>query len=185
MKKNILIAAVAALTLAFAACQKEDIVTPGNNVNPGTENPNGPMVKSTEDLHGTEWSYTVTYTELINSLLGTDIPCMEEIEDETYVFGLNFDGEFAHFSFPENIVAVAGEEGMMEQISSVSYTYSYDGTTHTGYLDGVAENEEGEEVPAQLQFTYDDATDVITFNLDMFYAEDGTPVTLTLNFARN
>ena len=183
MKKNILIAAVAALTLAFAACQKEDIVTPGNIVNPGTETPTTPMVKSTEDLHGTEWNYTVTYTELINSLLGTDIPCTEEIEDETFVFGLNFDGEFAHFSFPENIVAVAGEEGMMEQISSVSYTYSYDGTTHTGYLDGVADDEN--DNPGQLQFTYDDATDVITFVLNMFYAEDETPVTITLNFARN
>ena len=31
----------------------------------------------------------------------------------------------------------------------------------------------------------DDATDVITFNLTLFYAEDETPVTLTLNFARN
>ena len=35
------------------------------------------------------------------------------------------------------------------------------------------------------EFTYDDATDVITFNLPMFKPEDGTPVTITLNFARN
>ena len=43
----------------------------------------------------------------------------------------------------------------------------------------------GDVTTAPLQFTYDDATDVITFNLPMFYPEDGTPVTLTLNFARN
>lgn len=49
----------------------------------------------------------------------------------------------------------------------------------------IAEDENGNDVPAQLEFTYDDATDIITFELDMFYAEDNTPLTLTLNFARN
>ncbi len=75
------------------------------------------------------------------------------------------------------------DEGELAQIAGVSYEYSYNGTTHTGYLDGVAHDENDQ--PAQLQFTYDDATDVITFNLNMFYAEDETPVALTLNFARN
>ena len=44
---------------------------------------------------------------------------------------------------------------------------------------------DGDETIAPLEFTYNNATDVITFNLDLFFAEDGTPVTLTLNFARN
>ncbi|MBP5527706.1 MAG: sigma-70 family RNA polymerase sigma factor [Bacteroidales bacterium] len=104
------------------------------------------------------------------------------IDDESMSFGLNFDGTYAHFTFPTNVMAFGGNEGELAQIAGVSYEYSYNGTTHTGYLDGVADDENDD--PGQLQFTYDDATDVITFVLNMFYADDNTPVTLTLNFER-
>ena len=177
MKKNILIAAIAALTLSLTACQKEDV----NPVDNGGVNPNA-RVKSTSDLHNTDWTYSVTYFEFLNNL-GIDTTCMQGIDDESMTFGLNFDGTYAHFTFPTNIMAFGGDEGMLEQITGVSYEYTYDGTTHTGYLDGVADDEN--DNPGHLQFTYDDATDVITFNLNLFYAEDETPVTLTLNFSRN
>ena len=180
MKKNILIAALAALTLSFTACQKDDVTNGGNG---GNVNPNA-RVKTTADLHNTNWTYTVTTTELLNNLLGTNMPCMDSSAEETYTFGLNFDGTYAHFTFPENVMVLGGDEGIMEQISSVSYEYYYDGTTHTGYLDGVADPED-EDAPAHLQFTYDDTTDVITFNLSLFYVDDETPLTLTLNFSRN
>lgn len=180
MKKNILIAAVAALTLSLTACQKDD-VTPVNNGGEVTS----AHVKSTADLHNTDWTYSVTTTELVNILMGTNVPCMDSTAEVTYTFGLNFDGTYAHFSFPENVMAFGGDEGELNQISGVSYEYEYDGTTHTGHLTVAAEDMDGEEAIAPLEFTYDDATDVITFNLDMFYAEDGTPITLTLNFARN
>ena len=180
MKKNILIAAVAALTLSLTACQKDDV----NPINNGGENTNA-LVKTTADLHNTNWTYSVTTTELVNALMGTNVPCMDSTAEETYTFGLNFDGQYAQFSFPENVMAFGGDEGELNQIAGVSYEYEYDGTTHTGYLTVAAEDEDGNDVPAQLEFTYDDATDVITFNLDMFYAEDGTPITLTLNFSRN
>ena len=180
MKKNILIAAVAALTLSLTACQKDDV----NPINNGNENTSA-LVKTTADLHNTNWTYSVTTTELVNALMGTNVPCMDSTAEETYTFGLNFDGQYAHFSFPENVMAFGGDEGELNQIAGVSYEYEYDGTTHTGYLTVAAEDEDGNDVPAQLEFTYDDATDVITFNLDMFYAEDGTPITLTLNFSRN
>ena len=180
MKKNILIAAVAALTLSLTACQKDD-VTPVNN---GGENTSA-RVKSTADLHNTDWTYSVTSTELVNALMGTNVPCMDSTAEETYTFGLNFDGTYAHFSFPENVMAFGGDEGELDQISGVSYEYEYDGTTHTGYLTVTAEEMDGDEGIAPLQFTYDDATDVITFNLNLTNTEDETPVTLTLNFARN
>ena len=112
-----------------------------------------------------------------------DTACLSGMENDTMSCALNFDGTFAHFTFPTNIMAFGGEEGVLEQITGVSYEYSYDGTTHTGLLDGVADDEN--DNPGQLPFTYDDATDVITFVLNLFYAEDETPVTLTLNFARN
>ena len=178
MKKTLFIAALAALTLSFTACQKDDVTNGGNG---GNVNPNA-RVKTTADLHNTDWTYTMTYMEFLNNL-GIDTTCMSGIEDDTMSFSLNFDGTYAHFSFPDNVMAFGGDEGMLEQIYGVSYTYTYDGTTHTGYLDGVADDENDD--PGQLQFTYDDATDVITFVLNMFYAEDETPVTLTLNFVRN
>lgn len=180
MKKNILIAAVAALTLSLTACQKDD-VTPVNNggVNTNTR------VKNTSDLHNTDWTYSVTTTELVNALMGTNIPCMDSTAEETYTFGLNFDGTHAHFSFPENVMAFGGDEGELNQITGVSYEYEYEGATHTGHLTVAAEDMDGDETIAPLQFTYDDATDVITFNLPLFYADDNTPLTLTLNFSRN
>lgn len=180
MKKNILIAAVAALTLSLTACQKDD-VTPVNNggVNTNTR------VKSTSDLHNTDWTYSVTTTELVNALMGTNMPCMDSSAEETYTFGLNFDGQYAHFSFPENVMAFGGDEGELNQITGVSYEYEYEGATHTGHLTVAAEDMDGDETIAPLQFTYDDATDVITFNLPLFYADDNTPLTLTLNFHRN
>ena len=176
MKKNIIIAAAAALALTFTACQKEDVIVPGEN--PVTN----ARVKTTSDLHNTNWTYTVTYSDFLTGLMGSDLCDVENLEDESMSFGLNFDGTYAHFSFPENVMAFGGAEGELAQISSVSYAYAYDGTTHTGYLDGVADDE---EAPAQLQFTYDDATDAITFVLPMVFAEDGTPANLTLVFQRN
>ena len=178
MKKNIFaIAAAAILAIGLTACEPETIV-PGENNAPQTSNA---RVKSTADLHNTDWTCTVTYFEFLSNL-GIDTTCISGMDDETMVFGLNFDGTYAHFSFPDNIMAFAGE-GEMQQISGVSYEYTYNGATHTGYLDGVADDEN--DNPGQLEFTYDDATDVITFNLNLFYAEDETPVTLTLNCSRN
>ena len=180
MKKSIVILAAAAMfVLGMTSCTDEPVVPNGEN--PVVTNP---RVKTTSDLHNTDWTYSVTTTELINSLMGTDYPCVDSTAEETYTFGLNFDGQYAHFSFPENVMAFGGDEGELAQISGVSYEYEYDGTTHTGYLTVAAEDADGNDVPAQLEFTYDDATDVITFNLDMFYADDGTPLTLTLNFER-
>ncbi len=181
MYKKILIAAIAAMTLSFAACQKDDPV-PGDD----SQNITTPTrVRSTADLRNTDWTFSMTYSEFLGSMLGFDSTFMYGMEDDTLVFGLNFDTAYAHFSFPDNIMAFGGDEGELEQIYGVSYTYSYDGTTHTGYLDGVAEDTAGNEVPSKLVFTYNDATDAITFVLPMFYAEDNTPVSITLVFKRD
>ena len=183
MKKSLIFAAIAATVLSFTACQKDEtIVNPSNPDNPIT---NGPRVKSTSDLHNTDWNATITYAEFLGTMLGYDTSCMQGLENDTLVFGLNFDGTYAHFSFPDNVEAYAGDENGLAQIYGVSYEYAYDGATHTGYFNGVAEDANGNEVPAQLQFTYNDTTDVITFVLPMAYADDGTPVNITLNFERD
>lgn len=187
MKKNIFLAAATALIFTFTACQKDDAATTGvNTTTNGTDIPvSTARVKSTSDLHNTNWNYTTSYSEMVAALTGVDLSCMQGFEEETYTFGLSFDGTYAHFTFPENVVAVAGEEGVLDRISAIDYTYFYDGATHTGYFEGVVEDTVGNEVPAQLQFTYDDATDVITFNLPMAYADDMTPITITLTFQRD
>ena len=179
MKRNIFVIAAAALVLCMAACQKEENLVSENSNNDATN----VRVKSTSDLHNTNWSYSVTYSEFLSNLFGSDRSCVGECEDDTLTFGLNFDGTYAHFSFPSNIEAYGGDENGLQQIYGVSYTYSYDGATHTGYLDGVAEDE-NDTVSAQLQFTYDDTADAITFVLPMEFADSGIPVNLTLVFTR-
>ena len=61
-------------------------------------------------------------------------------------------------------------DGMnMEQISGVDYEYNYEGATHTGNLIGTYEEEDGTETTSHLVFTYNDATDEITFILPMAF----------------
>ena len=182
MKKNIFIAVAAALALSFTACQKEEsIVTNDNHGNDNTE----VRVKSTSDLNNTDWTCTFTFADFLSRFTDIDTTCMAGMDEDTLSFGLNFDGTYAHFSFPDNLEAFAVDDDDLAQIYGISYTYSYDGATHTGHLNGVTEDEDGNEVPAQLQFTYNDSTDEITFVLPLVIAEDDTPVNLTLVFVRN
>ena len=121
MKKNIFVIAVAAFALCMAACQKDEpiVINPDSNGNNTPVNSNA-KVKSTSDLHNTDWTYTVTYSEFLSNIMGADLSCMEGFEDDTMSFGLNFDGTYAHFSFPENVMAFGGDEGELAQISGVS-----------------------------------------------------------------
>lgn len=177
MKKNILFAALAALTISFTACQKDDV----NPVNGGDVNPNA-RVKTTSDLIGTNWTYSMD-----------DIVVMDENGDTAIVvpslgdlYYLNFDADYAHFTFSDMVEAWGmSADGMsMEQISGVDYEYNYDGTTHTGSLVGTAEDENGNEVTSQLEFTYDDATDEITFILPMAFEGDTNVVNVPMVFHR-
>lgn len=176
MKKNILIAAVAALTLSLTACQKEDI----NPIDNGNVNTNA-RVKSTSDLIGTNWTYTmdeVVFTDEMGDTL--TIPSIGDL------FYLNFDADYAHFTFSDMVEAWGmSADGMsMEQISGVDYEYSYDGATHTGNLIGTYEEENGTETTTHLVFTYNDATDEITFILPMAYEGDTTVVDVPVVFHR-
>lgn len=178
MKKNILIAAVAALTLSLTACQKEDI----NPIDNGGEINTGARVKTTSDLIGTNWTYSMDDIVLMdeNGDTAITIPSLGDL------FYLNFDASYAHFSFGDMVEAWGlSADGMsMEQISGVDYEYNYDGTTHTGSLVGTAEDENGNEVTSQLEFTYDDATDEITFLLPMAFDGDTNVVNVPMVFHR-
>jgi len=177
MKKNILIAAVAALTLSFTACQKDDV----NPIDNGDEINTGARVKTTSDLIGTNWTYSmddIVFTDEMGDTL--TIPSIGDL------FYLNFDADYAHFTFSDMVEAWGmSADGMsMEQISGVDYEYSYDGATHTGNLVGTAEDENGNEVTSQLEFTYNDATDEITFLLPMAFDGDTNVVNVPMVFHR-
>ena len=176
MKKNILFAALAALTISFTACQKDDV----NPVNGGDVNPNA-RVKTTSDLIGTNWTYTmddIVFTDEMGDTL--TIPSIGDL------FYLNFDADYAHFTFSDMVEAWGmSADGMsMEQISGVDYEYSYDGATHTGNLIGTYEEEDGTETTSHLVFTYNDTTDEITFLLPMAFDGDTTVVDVPVVFHR-
>lgn len=167
MKKNIFLVAIAALTLGMVSCQKEDITPIVDN---GGEVNTGARVKTTADLIGTNWTYTMDDITFVDGFSGDTItiPSMGDL------MNLAFDADYAHFTFTEMVEAWGiGADGMsLEQITGVDYEYSYNGTTHTGSLIGTVEDEDGNEIVASLEFTYDDNTDEITFLLPMSFDGD-------------
>ena len=175
MKKNIFaIAAAAILAIGMTACEPETIV-PGDNTNANAR------VKTTSDLIGTNWTYTmdeVVFTDEMGDTL--TIPSIGDL------FYLNFDADYAHFTFSDMVEAWGmSADGMsMEQISGVDYEYSYDGATHTGNLNGTIEDENGTEVATSLTFTYSDANDEITFIIPMAFDGDTTSMDVPVVFHR-
>ncbi len=166
MKKNIIIVAIATLALAMTACQKEEnIVNPGNNSNNEVTNT---RVKSTSDLHNTNWNCSVSVADFLTAT-GFNIGCVDSIDDAIFESYLNFDGTYAHFTFSQNVeIWGLDNNDQMQQMQGIDYEYSYDGASHTGYLVGQDDNGN----VANLTFTYDDNTDAITFVLPLYLAED-------------
>ena len=190
MKKNIFVIAFAAMALCMASCQKEE-VTPNEN---GGNNANKPRVAVTSDLIGTDWTANFSLGDLIYAMTGTtlsDYGCQfPEGFDSTMTFHLNFDNEYAHITFGDNIsivnvVEMAGGY-TNEEIENMDLAYVYDGSTHTGTLTAVGTDEDGNPINYQIVFTYDDAADTITINMLFANAEDeDTTISFPLVFHRN
>ena len=189
MKRNILIVAVAALTLCFASCEKED-VTPGGNNNQG----NTPKVTVTSDLIGTDWTANASLSDFLYAMTGmtlSDYGCQfPEGFDSTMVFHISFGTEFAHITFGDNmslinVVEMAGGY-TNEEIENMDLAYVYDGSTHTGTLTAVGTDENGDPINYQIVFTYDDNADTITINMQFANAEDeNTTINFPLVFHRD
>ena len=145
MKKNLFLVAAATLMLGLAACTDDPIVNPAT-----PDIPESPIVKSTDDLKGTEWSYSLD--------LGS-----YEFEDGTldlgFEFGLSFDENYAHLSFPDNVTVFSmTDEYTLEEIESMNFAYSYDMTTTSGTL-----------VSSQMEipFRYDETSDAILIDAQL------------------
>ena len=181
MKKNIFIVAIATVALAFTACQKEEIATLGNNVTPGTET-NTVLVKTTSDLHNTDWTAAISLADILGSATGYDMGCIDSIDDAAFESYLNFDGTYAHFTFSSNVeIWGLDANDMMQQITGVDYEYAYNGATHTGSLNGV----DYEGNPTSLIFTYDDATDAITFVMPLYVDGDTNALNFPMVYTRS
>ena len=151
MKKILFLAATAAMMLGLAACTDDPIVPIDDN---GTTVDN-PMVKSVDDLVGTNWAYTL------------EIPPIEiegETIDVSIEFGLNFDDEYAHLTFPDNVTVFSmSDEYTLEEIEEMNFAYSYQASTTSGTLIC------GEmEIPVR----YDETTDAILIDMMLAYEED-------------
>ena len=193
MKKNIFVIAIAALALCMASCQKEEILPNVNNGNGGNTG-NNAKVTVTSDLIGTDWTATLSLDDLIYAMTGmnlSDYGCQfPDGFDSNMLFHLNFDNEYAHITFSDNIsvvnVAEIAGEYTMEEIEQMNLAYVYDGTTHTGTLTAVGTDENGDPIDYQIVFTYDDDEDTITINLQFANAEDeDTTISFPLVFHRD
>lgn len=193
MKKNIFAIALVAFALCMASCQKEAITPNGNGDN--TETPvTTPKVQVTSDLIGTNWTANLPLSDLVYAMTGTnlnDLGCQfPDNFDANMVFHLNFDTDFAHFTFSENmalinVIEIAGGY-TNEEIESMNLAYVYDGTTHTGTLTAVGTDENGDPINYQIVFTYDDNDDTITINLQFANTEDeDTVISFPLVFHRD
>ena len=183
MKKSTILIA-AALLLGMTACQKEDvqpIIVNGDNI-PQMGDENYPLVKTTADLRGTDWAYTFDFATLADP--NCPIPAGMDL---TVEFGLTFDQDSAHFTFPQEVVAFdmleVNGEYTMQQVNGKNFGYSYDGGTHTGDLLTADVDENGAPVTYNIPFTYTDSTDVITVNL-MSIDENNDTTVFPLPFVR-
>jgi hypothetical protein len=184
MKKNIFAIALVAIALCFGSCAKE--IISGNEENP--VNPvNTAKVQQTSDLINTDWTAVFSLGDFLYAMTGmnlSDYGCQfPEGFDSTMIYHINFDQNFAHITFSDNItivnVAEVAGEYTMEEIEQMDLAYVYDMATHTGTLTAVGTDENGNPIDYQLIFTYDDNTDTFTINLQFANAEDENT---TINF---
>lgn len=181
MKKSILLIA-AALLLSMTACQKENI-TPINSNNNYTED--NVLVKSTDDLIGTDWIFTMNLLDslFIDGGCGWDSISGLSLQLD---FGLTFDSTYAHISFPEDVTVIVVGEYSTDEIESMDFAYTYDPTTQTGAFTANTVDEDGNPDTFQIPFSYDTTTDAIIVNLQIAYGFDEDDMTtLQLVFHRN
>ena len=187
MKKNIFAIVVAAMALFMTSCDKTPI-TPDNGGNDGAK----PRVAVTADLIGTDWTASLTLNDLLTGM-GVDlsgIVCSDsnDLNAEAMSIQMNFDNQYAHITFSDNVVVLnaleVNGEYTMEEISQMDLAYVYDGATHTGTLTAVGTDENGDPINYQINFTYSDNDDTITINFQ-FTDENDAVITFPMVFQRD
>lgn len=176
MKKSIILIAAAVMALGMTACIDDEI----NPMIDGTEIT--PRVKSAADLVGTNWEYT---TQDVAVDLGNGDTIVLPLGG--LVFGLNFDSNYAHFVFPQEVIAMEMTEVngacSLQQIQGLDYVYSYNGGTHSGNLIANTTDDNGNIVNVNMPFTYTVATDAINMDLTVTDGTDTTTYNIVYNRA--
>ena len=172
MKKSTILIA-AALLLGMTACQKEDvqpIIVNGDNI-PQMGDENYPLVKTAADLIGTNWEYTLDLSEgfEIDDEMAECLSSEDLADLFTMTFGLSFDANYAHLTFPEdviglNVIEIDDENYSVEEITEMAYTYTYEASTTSGTLTG------GNLDDIVVPFTYSETNDEIT--IDLLFADE-------------
>lgn len=180
MKKKLFIIAAAALTLGMTACT-DDVIDPIEVITDGTEITDGIAIKSTADLIGTEWNYTMDDIYLVDEY--GDTVAMIPMSDLTYT--LSFDSTVAQLSFPEEVamLSMTEEDGefTLSEISQMHFAYTYELSTTSGILTATDLDITGEAIDMEIPFTYDAPNDAIIINLPItFDEEDTTGIELVL-----
>ena len=187
MKKNIFAIVVAAMALFMTSCDKTPI-TPVNGENDGAK----PRVAVTADLIGTDWTASLTLNDLLTGM-GVDlsgIVCSDsnDLNAEAMGININFDDQYAHITFSDNVVVLnameMNGEYTMEEIEQMDLAYVYDASTHTGTLTAVGTDENGDPINYQINFTYSDNDDTITINFQ-FTDENDAVINFPMVFQRN
>ena len=187
MKKNIFAIVVAAMALFMTSCDRTPI-TPDNGGNDGAK----PRVAVTADLIGTDWTASLTLNDLLTGM-GVDlsgIVCSDsnDLNAEAMGININFDNQYAHITFSDNVVVLnameMNGEYTMEEIEQMDLAYVYDASTHTGTLTAVGTDENGDPINYQINFTYSDNDDTITINFQ-FTDENDAVITFPMVFQRN
>lgn len=187
MKKNIFVIAIAAFALCMASCHREEITTNENGGNSAK-----PKVTVTADLMGTNWTAALTLADMLNGM-GVNISDLgyvdtNDLNAEAMVMYLNFDNEYAHITFGDNVVVLnaveLNGEYTIEEVSQMDLAYVYDGATHTGTLTAVGTDENGDPINYQINFTYSDNDDTITINFQ-FTDENDAVINFPMVFQRD
>ena len=173
MKKKLFIIAAAALTLGMTACT-DDVIDPIEVITDGTEITDGIAIKSTADLIGTEWNYTMEDMVFVDEYGDTTAI----LELSNLVFTLSFDSTVAQLAFPEEVsmMSMTEEDGeyTLAEVAQMHFAYTYDLATTSGMLTATDLDITGEVIDMEIPFTYDATNDDIIINLPIAFDEEST-----------
>ena len=182
MKKFFFIAA-AALAFGMTSCTDDfdytEIIDNGEGIETSS------IVKSTADLVGTQWNYTMEDITFVDE--NGDTVALIPMSDMT--FGLNFDATVAHLTFPENVAMLTFTENngeyTMEEVAGMDFAYNYEMATTSGTLTATGTDITGEALDFEIPFTYDETNDAITVVMPVAYdGDEENPTNLEIVFTR-
>ncbi len=172
MKNRIFFIAVVIFAFAMNSCQKEEKIDVSKNHDLMST---PARVQSAADLKGTSWTYYIENWVIRNAK--GDSTGFVSLKMR---FNLAFDNSYAHLDLPSKMEKFTLFDGLTgKQLEDIKYIFDYTYSTHTGHIIGEGTNANGKKVEVNMPFTYNDATDAITFLLSFGTMFSNFPVVFT------